>query len=139
MIVYRRIRKKHIKELGEQHTENVLARFENLPVSPDDKFITDAKNIIEKNLDREEFGVEELSEAMGMSRSNLYKKMTAVTGNTPLEFIRCIRMREGRKMLDAGETSISQIAYRVGMSPKQFSKYFKDETGMTPTQYLKRT
>lgn len=139
LIVYRRIRKKHIKELGEQHTENVLARFENLPVSPDDKFITDAKNIIEKNLDREEFGVEELSEAMGMSRSNLYKKMTAVTGNTPLEFIRCIRMREGRKMLNAGETSISQIAYRVGMSPKQFSKYFKDETGMTPTQYLKRT
>ena len=81
--------------------------------------------------------MEELSEMMAMSRSNLYKKMTAVTGRTPLEFIRCIRMREGRKRLDAGETSVSQIAYAIGMSPKQFAKYFKDETGMTPSQYIK--
>lgn len=135
---YRRIKKGHAKDLGEQRIENAIARLENTPVSPDDKFITDAKTIIEQHLDQEDFSVEKLSEQMAMSRSSLYKKMTAVTGQTPLEFIRTIRLREGRRLLDTGESSISQIAYRIGMSPKQFSKYFKDETGLTPSQYLKR-
>ena len=79
-----------------------------------------------------------MSELLSMSRSGLYKKLTAVTGLTPLEFIRMVRMREGRRLLDSGESSIAQIAYRIGMSPKQFSKYFKDETGLTPSQYLRK-
>lgn len=137
-VLYRLIRRGHMRELGTQRVENALARSENMPVSQDDRFITDAKNAIECNLAREDFGVEELSAALTMSRSNLYKKMMAVAGQTPLEFIRRIRMREGRKLLDGGETSVSQIAYAIGMSPKQFSKYFKDETGMTPTQYIKQ-
>lgn len=137
-VLYRLIRRGHMRELGTQRVENALARSENIPVSQDDRFITDAKNVIECNLAREDFGVEELSAALTMSRSNLYKKMMAVAGQTPLEFIRRIRMREGRKLLDGGETSVSQIAYAIGMSPKQFSKYFKDETGMTPTQYIKQ-
>ena len=138
LYIRRRIMKGHAKALGEQRIENAIARIENTPVTPDDRFITDAKNIIEAHLDREDFSVEKLSELMNMSRSNLYKKMTAVTGRTPLEFIRTIRPREGRRLLDSGESSVSQIAYRIGMSPKQFSKYFKDETGCTPSQYLKR-
>ena len=136
-MTWRLVRKEHLRALGGQRVENALARQENVPATADDRFITDAKNIIGQNIAREDFGVEELSEMMAMSRSNLYKKMTAVTGRTPLEFIRCIRMREGRKRLDAGETSVSQIAYAIGMSPKQFAKYFKDETGMTPSQYIK--
>ena len=88
-------------------------------------------------MDQEDFSVERLSELLLMSRSGLYKKMTAVTGQTPLEFIRMVRMREGRRLLDSGESSIAQIAYCVGMSPKQFSKYFKDETGLTPSQCLR--
>lgn len=138
LYIRHRVRKGHAKALGEQRIENAIARLENTPVTPDDRFITDAKNIIEAHIDREDFSVEKLSELMNMSRSNLYKKMTAVTGQTPLEFIRTIRLREGRRLLDSGESSVSQIAYRIGMSPKQFSKYFKDNTGYTPSQYLKR-
>ena len=137
LALYYKIRNRHQKALGEQRVENAIARLENAPVSPDDKFITDAKKIIEENMDQEDFSVERLSELLLMSRSGLYKKMTAVTGQTPLEFIRMVRMREGRRLLDSGESSIAQIAYCVGMSPKQFSKYFKDETGLTPSQYLR--
>lgn len=137
-VTYRMIRRGHRRAMGRQRVENVLARSENMPVSQDDRFITDAKRIIERHLAQEEFGVEQLSEEMAMSRSNLYKRMTAVAGQTPLEFIRGIRMREGRRLLDTGETSISQIAYSIGMSPKQFAKYFKDETGMTPSAYLRQ-
>ncbi len=137
-VFYKRLKKRHKKALGEQRVENAIAREENSPVSPDDKFITDAKKIIESNIEQEDFSVEKMSELLSMSRSGLYKKLTAVTGLTPLEFIRMVRMREGRRLLDSGESSIAQIAYRIGMSPKQFSKYFKDETGLTPSQYLRK-
>ncbi len=137
-VFYKHLKMRHKKALGEQRVENAIAREENSPVSPDDKFITDAKKIIESNIEQEDFSVEKMSELLSMSRSGLYKKLTAVTGLTPLEFIRMVRMREGRRLLDSGESSIAQIAYRIGMSPKQFSKYFKDETGLTPSQYLRK-
>lgn len=60
-----------------------------------------------------------------------------ITGKSPIEFIRTIKLKKGRDMLEAGETSVSQIAWSVGFSTKQFSKYFKDEYGCLPSEYLK--
>lgn len=91
---------------------------------------------IEKNLQDSEYTIESLCTALSISRSGLYKKMVILTGKSPLEYLRVLRLEKGRDMLDNGETSISQIAWNVGYSPKQFSKHFKDEFGCLPSEYI---
>lgn len=91
---------------------------------------------IEKNLQDSEYTIESLCSALSISRSGLYKKMVILTGKSPLEYLRILRLEKGREMLDNGETSVSQIAWNVGYSPKQFSKHFKDEFGCLPSEYI---
>ncbi len=73
---------------------------------------------------------------MKSGKDTLYKKLMAVSGRSPLEFMRIIRLRHGLQILQGEECSISETAYRVGLSPKQFSKFFKEEYGLLPSQYL---
>ena len=89
-------------------------------------------------MDNSEFSVEELSEKVGLSRGHLYKKLTNIVGKSPQEFIRIMRIRKGKELLDENADNISQIAYQIGLSPKLFAKYFKDEYGCSPSTYLKR-
>ena len=91
---------------------------------------------IEENLQESEYTIEALCSTLGMSRSGLYKKMMALIGKSPLEYIRILRLEKGREMLENGETSVSQIAWSIGFSPKQFSKHFKDEYGCLPSEYI---
>lgn len=81
-----------------------------------------------------EFSVEDFSRLMLVSRSSLYKKLTALTGQSPLEFIRKIRLRRGRELLAGRGLTIAEVAYSVGLSPKQFSKFFKEEYGVLPSR-----
>lgn len=116
---------------------------EGVPVSDltvshlDEKLLKKAIDAIEKNLSDSEYSVEDLSLEIGISRSGLYKKMMFITGKSPIEFIRTIKIKKGRKMIEEGETSVSQVAWSVGFSPKQFSRYFKDEYGCLPSEFLK--
>ena len=103
----------------------------------DEKLMEKAQEVIQQHLSDSDFSVEELSREIGLSRSGLYKKLTFITGRSPIEFIRIIRLRKGKDMLEEGETSVSQIAWSVGFSPKQFSKYFKEEYGCLPSDYVK--
>lgn len=114
---------------GAETDENALSR-------PDLDFLSRAQEIIGRNLADNDLSVDVLSTEIGVSRSGLYKKMIALTGKSPIEYIRILRLRKGKEMLDNGETSISQIAWNVGFSPKQFSKYFKEEYGCLPSEYL---
>ena len=96
-----------------------------------------AVRIVEENISDSDFSVEQLSEALGMSRAHLYKKLMAITGKSPIEFIRIIRIKRGRQLLEQSGDSISQIAWNIGMSPKQFAKYFKEEYGQLPSDFIK--
>jgi AraC-like DNA-binding protein len=60
----------------------------------------------------------------------------AITGKSPIEFIRILRVKRGHSLLEQGRTNISEVAYTIGFSPKQFSKYFKEEYGCLPSVYL---
>lgn len=132
----RTVIRRHQAVVSRQRLLQVLDRQDNIPLSNDDIFLSKAKECIDRNLSDDSFGVEALSTAMSMSRSNLYKRISELTEKTPIEFIRLIRIREGKKILDNGETSVSQAAYSVGLSPKQFSKYFREEFGMLPSRYV---
>lgn len=118
-------------------------KFGKMEVSPseitisslDEQLIEKAIRIVEDNMDNSEFSVEELSTQIGISRSGLYKKLMSITGKSPLEFIRILRLKRGKQLLEKSQLNISQIAYQVGLSPKQFAKYFKEEYGCLPSNY----
>lgn len=135
--IFLRIKRNHRREMHRRMMEKTFFRQENAPLTRDESFLVMAKETVEANISDETFGVERLSEALSMSRSNLYKKIQILTDKTPIEFIRLIRIREGKKLIDYhAETGVAQVAYRVGLSPKQFSKYFKEEYGILPSTYI---
>lgn len=92
--------------------------------------------LIEEHIDNSEYNVEQLSADMGMSRMNLYRKLQAITGQTPTEFIRTIRLKRAAQLLQDGKLNVSEVADRVGFSSSSyFTKCFKEQFGVLPTQY----
>lgn len=105
----------------------------------DEQFINKAKKYVEDNISRSDLSVEELSRALGMSRVHLYKKILKLTGKTPIEFIRILRLKRAAQYLRESQLNISEIAYKLGFNnPKYFSRYFQEEYGMLPSEYQKR-
>jgi AraC-like DNA-binding protein len=80
--------------------------------------------------------VEDLSHELGMSRVHLYKKLLSLTGKSPLEFIRTVRLKRAAQLLEKSQLTVSEVAYQVGFNnPKYFTKYFKEEFQVLPSQY----
>lgn len=106
--------------------------------SVNEKFVQQALFLVEKNISNTNFSVEELSREMNMSRVALYKKILLLTGQSPVAFIRTIRLKKAAQMMVDTGLSISEIAYEVGFSdPKYFAKSFKQEYGCLPSVWLK--
>lgn len=104
--------------------------------SVDEKLIESAVKYVEDNMSSPELSVEELSRHLGMSRVHLYKRIRQITGMTPIEFIRILRLKRAAQLLRESQRNVSEIAYEVGFNnPKYFSKYFKDEFGVLPSVY----
>ncbi|WP_317174687.1 two-component regulator propeller domain-containing protein [Dysgonomonas sp. GY75] len=94
--------------------------------------------IIQENISESSFDVNMLAEKLLVSNSSLYRKVKGMTGLSPVEFIRNIRLKYASQMLKEGTRTISEIAYASGFSnPKYFSTCFKEEFNMTPTEYQK--
>lgn len=105
--------------------------------SLDQQLVEKAIRIVEDNIDVSEFSVEELSREIGLTRGHLYKKFMFIMGVSPMTFIRIIRVKRGKALMDQGWNNISEVAYSVGFSPKQFSKHFKQIYGVLPSEYVK--
>lgn len=104
--------------------------------SLDEQLVEKAVKYVENNMHRPELTVEEMSADLGMSRVHLYKRLKQLTGKTPIEFIRVIRLKRAAQLLRESQLNVSEIAYRCGFNnPKYFSKYFKDEFGVLPSLY----
>jgi signal transduction histidine kinase/ligand-binding sensor domain-containing protein/DNA-binding response OmpR family regulator len=105
--------------------------------SMDEKLVSDAVKLVEENLANGDFSVEEMSRKLAMSRVQLYKKLYSLTGKTPIEFIRFIRIQRGAQLLRKSKYTVSEVAYQVGFNnPKYFAKHFKDEFNMLPSAYV---
>jgi AraC-like DNA-binding protein len=75
---------------------------------------------------------------IGMARTTLYKKLMAITGQGPAEFIRTIRIKRGRALLETSQMQITEIAYAVGFTTvKSFTMNFKSIYGITPSEFLR--
>ena len=106
--------------------------------SLDEKFMAKALDIVEKEMGNPEFTVAGFSKFMGISRMQLYNKIVALTGSTPLEFIRILRLKRAAQLLTKGQLNVSEVAYKVGFNdPKYFSIQFKKEFHVPPSKYGK--
>ena len=105
--------------------------------SLDELFIRKSLELVEKNMGVTDYSVEAMSRDMGMSRTLLYKKILALTGRPPLEFIRSLRLKRAALLLSKSQMNVSEIAFQVGFNdPKYFSKHFKNEFGVLPSKYI---
>ncbi|HXD76974.1 MAG TPA: two-component regulator propeller domain-containing protein [Puia sp.] len=99
-------------------------------------FVKGVLEEIEKNMSNPDFSVGELSSHFHSSRSTFYKRLLLLTGKTPIEFIRHIRLKRAAELLEKSQLTVSEIAYTVGFNnPKNFSQYFKEEFDRIPSAY----
>ena len=97
-----------------------------------------AVKAVEDILTEPDFDVTALADAMNMSRSTLTRKLKAITGRTPLDFIRNIKMKHARHMLEDKDKSVTEVAATLGyFNRKYFTTCFKEEFGMTPSEFQK--
>jgi signal transduction histidine kinase/ligand-binding sensor domain-containing protein/DNA-binding response OmpR family regulator len=125
-----KFRETYQKQVSVTATEPVLV------AETDTEFVQKALAFIEKNISNPELSVQELSRELLLGRATLYRKLFELTGQTPVEFIRSIRLQRAQKLLEAGKLTVAEIAYEVGFNdPKYFTKVFKEAFGQTPTAY----
>jgi signal transduction histidine kinase/ligand-binding sensor domain-containing protein/DNA-binding response OmpR family regulator len=108
--------------------------------SLDEQFMQKVLDLAEKHIASTEYTVEMMSHDLGMSRTLLYKKILALTGKPPLEFLRSFRLKRAAMLLDRSQMNVSEIAFQVGFNdPKYFSRHFKAEFGVIPSKYVKNS
>ena len=101
--------------------------------SRDQTFIGRLRDSIRQNMGDSDFTVERLGEELGLSRVQLYRKVKALTGQTPVDLLKKARLERARLLVEKTDKSISEIAYEVGFTaPSYFNKCFKDEFGVSP-------
>ena len=129
----------------EQHNHQQFRQKMNIEPSEmtitplDEQFIKHAIALVEQNIGDSDFSVETMAAEVGMARTTLYKKLMAITGLGPAEFIRTIRVKRGRALLEASQMQITEIAYAVGFTTvKSFTMNFKAEYGMTPSEFRQK-
>lgn len=102
----------------------------------DQEFIQKCMDIVNENLDNTDFSVEEFSKKLFISRPVLYRKLKALTDQSPQDFVKIIRLKKSAELIKTGKYSISEIAYSTGFSdPKYFSTSFKKFYGVSPSKY----
>lgn len=136
-----------INNLIEQRRKLRLLFAEKITVQPsevkvqsiDDKFLLRLLEVIEIHLGNPDFGINELSREIGMSRSQLYRKLKALTNESPTVFLRTVRLERAHQLLLSSAGNATEIAYQVGFSnPNYFFKCFKDQFGKTPKEAIEK-
>lgn len=104
----------------------------------DEEFLENIIQFITDHITDSQLGVEMISEHINLSRGQVYKKIKAITGQSAVEFIRNIRLKQAVKLMETRKYSLSEIAYQTGFaSPSYFTRSFKEQYGKAPSDYLK--
>jgi len=121
-------------------TEKLIENRRDISITNlDEQFLEKIQSILDENLLESSFSVTDFSNAAGMSRMQLHRKLKALTGLTATEFIRSQRLKLAAKLLQTSDINISQVGYSVGFNDHSyFTKCFKEVYNCTPTAYAKR-
>ena len=105
--------------------------------SADEQYLEQVRQIIQQNMQNENFSVEDLAEKMFQSRTHLFRRLKELTGETPSALIKRMRLERGADLLKQNMGTVSEVAYSTGFkSVAQFSKSFRDQFSKTPTEFL---
>lgn len=108
--------------------------------STDEKLLQNAIDYVRSNIENTDLSVEGMSKHLGLSRTHLHRKLKALTGQSPVDFIKMIRMKQAAYLLSTGKLSISEVGYKVGYNtPSYFSSSFHAYFGMSPKAYAEKT
>lgn len=132
---------KNLIDLRSQLQKNLNREMTMQPVKTsvstiDREFLHDLHEAIRKNLDDEDFNVEQLCKKLYMGRTTLYRKVLALTGETPTDFIRSYRLKKGAELLKQNVGTVLEVAFAVGFSNSSyFAKCFKEKFHQLPSEY----
>ena len=105
----------------------------------DERLMDRIVQIIEENIDNTNFGVEMLAELVCMSRSSLHRKIKAISGTSPTDFIKMVRLKKASELISQDNYRVGEVCYLVGInSPSYFIKLFQKQFGMTPKEFEKQ-
>ena len=106
--------------------------------SPDEKLLERVMKVINQNISNSDLSVDSIAAEVGISRVHLHRKMKELTGQTPHDFIRNIRLKQAARLLSMGDMNVTEVMYACGFSNlASFSTIFKKFYGMTPREYKK--
>ena len=130
-------KRNNIKDVYHSHQDiNIKPQFSL--ADRDQEFISDLEKLIMENISNVSFSVQQMEEALAMSRSSFNRKMKELLNTTPNDYLRSKRMKLAAKMLEQGNIRVSEVCYAVGFnSPSYFSKCFKETYGKLPLEYAK--
>jgi len=133
----------YLKQWSEMQKENSAPITNIEPSQPqitpfDKQFMSKVMEVIERQMDNPDLTIEEFAQQLNMGRTVFYQKLKTIVGLSPVDFIREIRIKRAKQLIDSGEYNISTVAYMTGFNdPKYFSKCFKKKYGTTPSEYYK--
>ena len=109
------------------------------PLTPDEKFLQQVNASVRKNISNGSFTVDDMAGAVFMSRSCYFKKLKAITGMSPNEYLKAVRMQRAAELISQSDRPMGEIAFDVGINDSHyFSSCFKKQYGITPTEYRNR-
>lgn len=130
-----------------ENREKLRENFIKSPLTPirtigknkaDEAFLLEITSIIEANITKVDFQVDEFATQIGMSRSNFYRKVKGISGLTPNDFIRLVKLKKAVKLMLDGETRINEICFMVGFNTSSyFAKCFRKQFGILPKDFIK--
>ncbi|MDR2968406.1 MAG: substrate-binding domain-containing protein [Tannerellaceae bacterium] len=104
----------------------------------DKSFIEKFKLLIEKEIDNTQLNIEDIGQELGLSRTQLFRKVKSITGYAPVELLKIIRLKRAYTLLSTTERSVSEVAYDTGFSsPSYFAKCFREQYHKSPADFLK--
>ena len=131
--------RKHLQEIYCSISDKPNADYEpERPkiISQDEIFMEKVIKEIENNIENSNFIIDDLATTVGMSRTVFFKKIKGLTGCAPVEFVRDMRLKRSRQLLETGEMSVKEVAFMVGITdPSYFRKCFKEKFGVNPAEY----
>jgi signal transduction histidine kinase/ligand-binding sensor domain-containing protein/DNA-binding response OmpR family regulator len=128
------------RKLQAHYQQHATLKSGNDSVSAmDQQFLQKALEIVSTSLSNEQFSVDHLAAEMGMSRSQLHRKINALTGKPATHFIRAVRLERAAELLRSGNGNITEIAYEVGFgSQSYFTRCFTEHFGCSPSEFVQQ-
>lgn len=125
------------KLLHEKYSKSIKVEPSSITItSVDERFMQDVIDLVDLNIGDSDFSVEQLAKEVGVSSAQLYRKVKALTGMAPNEFIRDIRLKRSTLLLKESGLTIAEISYKVGFgNPKYFSRCFSQQYGVSPKAF----